>query len=118
MAYNTDEETNFRIAMETFMRGEWTKTTPTKPGMYPVRSHDWYEFNWKFIEIEDICGECIPTENWDGGWWWSEPQPEFPEPPTDTAKDESSNLIQELRDEVSELKKIVLHYEMVYGKEY
>jgi len=79
----------------TFVDGHWQKEMPTKPGTYPTANREKERTGNRHVVIpkkgEDFqekaydasaVTNAFRTEGTDwGGWWWSEPYPELPEPP-------------------------------------
>lgn len=82
-----DALTDFRVKMETFMRGEWTLEAPTEPGSYPICARDTNPgFCVNTVYYSPFTHKIKSTMAW-GGWWWSEPLPEMPPPPDLTDRD-------------------------------
>ena len=68
--------------------GHWTKTPPTKPGMYRVADREGDEASSLYVCIIDGTLMCPrshdtlpPSDAW-RGWWWSEPIEDLPKPPS------------------------------------
>ena len=86
-----DLVTDFRVKMETFMRGEWTLEMPDKPGTYPVCGRNCPPDGSTIVVVylHSTTGKPTPTHTW-GGWWWSEPLPDLPPTPDAPWKDDES----------------------------
>jgi len=66
-------------AWEKFLSGHWQKDRPAFPGCYPVCARGCPPGR-EYILVYTYKGGQHQTQKW-GGWWWSEPWPDLPDPP-------------------------------------
>jgi len=75
----------FKQALASYAEGHWTRTPPTKPGVYVALARDTSGCVSQFITAYEVVDQVLYTQVW-SGWWWSEPLPTHPETPDTLAK--------------------------------